>query len=31
VLTISKRDAYVTSYVDNFMAEASRLPETPIS
>lgn len=31
VITISKRDAYVTPYVDKFMAEASRLPDTPVS
>jgi hypothetical protein len=31
VVTISKRNAYVTPYVDNFMAEANRLPEIPVS
>lgn len=31
IVTISKRDAYVTPYVDNFIAEASRLPESPVS
>jgi hypothetical protein len=31
VVTISKRDAYVTPYVNRFMAEANRLPETPVT